>query len=59
MMAAAFGLAAFPVLMGLPAPAAAQSTFQTGAPSAILVDFATGRILFEKDSEKSFAPVAS
>lgn len=55
-MAAAFGLAAFPVLMGLPAPAAAQSTFQTGAPSAILVDFATGAILFEKDSEKSFAP---
>ncbi|MEW6256030.1 MAG: D-alanyl-D-alanine carboxypeptidase family protein [Pseudomonadota bacterium] len=36
--------------------AVAQSTFQTGAPSAILVDFATGAILFEKDSEKAFSP---
>lgn len=36
--------------------ASAQSAFQTPAPSAILVDFATGAILFEKDSEKPFAP---
>lgn len=41
----------------LSAPLAfAQSTFQSAAPSAILVDFATGAILFEKDSEKPFAP---
>lgn len=37
-------------------PACAQSAFQTSVPSAILVDFATGAILFEKDSEKAFGP---
>ncbi len=38
------------------APASAQSTLQTAVPSAILVDFTTGAILFDKDSEKSFQP---
>lgn len=38
------------------APARAQSAFQTPVPSAILVDFTTGAILFDKDSEKAFAP---
>lgn len=37
-------------------PAAAQGTFQTPAPSAILVDFSTGAILFEKDADRRMAP---
>ncbi|HQS08666.1 MAG TPA: D-alanyl-D-alanine carboxypeptidase family protein [Xanthobacteraceae bacterium] len=37
-------------------PVHAQSTFQTVVPSAILVDFSTGAILFDKDSEKRVAP---
>ena len=50
--------AGFAVLgaLALAQPAAAQSAFQTAAPSAILVDFATGAILFDKDSERAMAP---
>lgn len=54
------GLARLAVALALSSlavsPGGAQSAFQTSAPSAILVDFATGAILFEKDSEKPFAP---
>ena len=43
-------------LLAMAAPAAAQSSFQTPAPSAILVDFSTGAILFEKDADRRMAP---
>ncbi|MFG1462844.1 D-alanyl-D-alanine carboxypeptidase family protein [Xanthobacter sp. DSM 24535] len=43
-------------VLGAALPVQAQSTFQTSVPSAILVDFSTGAILFDKDSEKSMPP---
>ncbi|TCT02623.1 D-alanyl-D-alanine carboxypeptidase family protein [Aquabacter spiritensis] len=53
--ACAFALAllVFPLLL---AGARAQSAFQTAVSSAILVDFTTGAILFEKDSERQYQP---
>ena len=50
-----FFVAAF-ALLAMAAPAGAQGTFQTPAPSAILVDFSTGAILFEKDADRRMAP---
>lgn len=44
--------------LALAAPARAQGTFQTSVPSAILVDYETGTILFEKDADKPMAPAA-
>ena len=41
-----------------PRPAAAQQAqgFQTSVPAAVLIDFETGTILYEKDADKRFAP---
>lgn len=38
------------------APARADSNFQTSVPSAILLDYDTGTILYEKDADRHFAP---
>ncbi|GGF59288.1 D-alanyl-D-alanine carboxypeptidase [Azorhizobium oxalatiphilum] len=37
-------------------PAAAQTTFQTAAPEAMLLDFGSGTILFEKNADGKVAP---
>ena len=41
-----------------PLPASAQQAqgFQTSVPGAVLIDFETGTILYEKDADKRFAP---
>ncbi len=51
--AAAFALLA----VGLAAPATAQD-FDTSAPTAILRDFATGTVLFEKNSDQATPPAS-
>lgn len=40
----------------VPNPAAAQSAFQAHAPAAMLVDYDTGTILYEKDADRQFPP---
>ncbi|WP_454916110.1 D-alanyl-D-alanine carboxypeptidase family protein [Xanthobacter sediminis] len=42
--------------MAAPRPAVAQSAFQTHVPAAILVDYETGTILFEKDADRQLPP---
>lgn len=42
--------------MAAPGPAVAQSGFQTHVPAAILVDYETGTILFEKDADRQVQP---
>ncbi len=39
-----------------PSPAGAEAPFQTSVPSAILLDYDTGTILFEKEADRPFAP---
>ncbi|MFG1443528.1 D-alanyl-D-alanine carboxypeptidase family protein [Xanthobacter agilis] len=39
-----------------PRPSVAESTFQTHVPAAILVDYETGTILYEKDADRQFQP---
>lgn len=41
-----------------PRPASAQSAFQTHVPAAILVDFETGTILYEKEADRQFQPAS-
>lgn len=50
--------AVLPLLAGLlvAAPAARAADFQTSIPSAILLDYETGTILFEKDADRKVAP---
>ncbi len=42
--------------VGAPRPAAAQSAFQAHVPAAMLVDFETGTILYEKDADRQLPP---
>ena len=54
-LAAVLGLCA--VLAGAPA-AAADGVFQASVPSAILVDYETGSVLFEKEADRPMAPAS-
>jgi D-alanyl-D-alanine carboxypeptidase (penicillin-binding protein 5/6) len=58
-LAAAFVLLLIAVGFALaPGPAGAQSAFDTKAPYAILVDYESGAVLYEKNADKPFEPAS-
>ena len=61
MFAHRFALALFATLLGfvLPASPSRAQSFQTAAPFALLVDFESGAVLFEKNADEPMTPAAT
>jgi D-alanyl-D-alanine carboxypeptidase (penicillin-binding protein 5/6) len=54
-----FAATAVALVCAVATPALAQSSFQTAAPQAILVDYDSGAVLFEKDADALASPAST
>ena len=61
MFALRFALALSAMLLGfvLPTSPSRAQSFQTAAPFALLVDFESGAVLFEKNADQATTPAAT